>query len=256
MSRTSASARRRGTSYPVNTWYVIATKDEVSRQPLARRALETPVVLYRTQDGQAVALEDRDAHRPYPLSLGRVDGDTIVSGYSGFAYDPTAPVCTCPPSRTCRSAPGCGRSRREQDGAVWIWLGVAPLAATRNPPRVPWLADDDWTTFGDEWDTQANVLLLHENFADITHVPVVDPFIAPPALTGEPPPLEVEVSETSMSFSRDFPPARLTGWHAEALGLSQDAEHAQREEGAFVSPGLWVDAWPRRRARHPPRGRG
>ena len=51
MSRTSASTRRRGTSYPVNTWYVIATKDEVSRQPLARRALETPVVLYRTQGG-------------------------------------------------------------------------------------------------------------------------------------------------------------------------------------------------------------
>ena len=84
---------------------------------------------------------------------------------------------------------------------------------------------------------------MHENFADITHVPVVDPFIAPPALTGEPPALEVEVSETSMSFSRNFPPARLTGWHADALGLSPDAEHAQREEGAFVSPGLWVDAW-------------
>src|SRR6185437_13945193 len=50
MSRISASIRRRGTTYPVNTWYVIATKDEVSRQPLARRALETPVVLYRTQD--------------------------------------------------------------------------------------------------------------------------------------------------------------------------------------------------------------
>ena len=33
MSRTSASIRRRGTTYPVNTWYVIATKDEVSRQP-------------------------------------------------------------------------------------------------------------------------------------------------------------------------------------------------------------------------------
>ena len=52
MSRTSPSTRRRGTSYPVNTWYVIATKDEVGRQPLARRALETPVVLYRTQDGR------------------------------------------------------------------------------------------------------------------------------------------------------------------------------------------------------------
>jgi vanillate O-demethylase monooxygenase subunit len=244
MSRTSASTRRRGTSYPVNTWYVIATKDEVSRQPLARRALETPVVLYRTQDGQAVALEDRDAHRPYPLSLGRVDGDTIVSGYSGFAY---APDGACVHVPTQPHVPIGARVRAfpviEQDGLVWIWLGVAALASRRNPPQVPWLADDAWTTFGDEWDTQANVLLLHENFADITHVPVVDPFIAPPALTGEPPALEVEVSETSMSFSRNFPPAPLTGWHADALGLSPDAEHAQREEGAFVSPGLWMDAW-------------
>ena len=185
MSRTSASTRRRGTSYPVNTWYVIATDDEVSRQPLARRALETPVVLYRTQDGHAVALEDRDAHRPYPLSLGRVDGDTIVSGYSGFAYAPDG-VCVNVPTQP--HVPIGARVRAfpviEQDGAVWIWLGVAPLASRRNPPRVPWLADDGWTTFGDEWDTHANVLLLHENFADITHVPVVDPFIAPPALGG------------------------------------------------------------------------
>src|SRR4029079_14635456 len=74
MSRISASIRRRGTTYPVNTWYGITTQDEVSRQPLARRALETPVVLYRTQDGQAVALEDRDAHRPYLLRPGRVAG--------------------------------------------------------------------------------------------------------------------------------------------------------------------------------------
>ena len=39
MSRTSASTRRRGTSYPVNTWYVIATEYELSREPLARRVL-------------------------------------------------------------------------------------------------------------------------------------------------------------------------------------------------------------------------
>ena len=244
MSRTSASIRRRATTYPVNTWYTIATKDEVSRQPLARRALETPVVLYRTQDGQAVALEDRDAHRPYPLSLGRLDGDTIVSGYSGFAY---APDGACVHVPTQPHVPIGARVRAfpvvEQDGLVWIWLGVAPLASRRNPPRTPWLDEDGWTTFGDEWDTQANVLLLHENFADITHVPVVDPFIAPPVLVGEPPALEVEVSENSVSFSRDYPPAPLTGWHADALGLSPDTEHAQREEGAFVTPGLWADAW-------------
>ena len=40
-------------------------------------------------------------------------------------------------------------------------------------------------------------MLLHENFADITHVAVVDPSFAPPVLTAGPVPLlEVEVTET------------------------------------------------------------
>ena len=46
-----------------------------------------------------------------------------------------------------------------------------------------------------------------------------------------------------MSFSRNYPPAPIATWHAELLGLPTDAEHAQRESGAFVTPGLWVDRW-------------
>ncbi len=93
------------------------------------------------------------------------------------------------------------------------------------------------------WETGAHAALLQENFADITHVAVVDPFIAPPVLSGSPPPLEVEVTETTVSFSRNYPPAPIATWHAELLGLPTDAEHAQRESGAFVTPGLWVDRW-------------
>ena len=39
MSRTSASTGAAVPATRVNSWYVIATNDEVSRQPLARRAL-------------------------------------------------------------------------------------------------------------------------------------------------------------------------------------------------------------------------
>src|SRR5829696_9646161 len=73
--------------HPRNCWYMLATSEEVGREPLGRRALDTGVVLYRTSDGTPVALEDRCAHRPYPLSLGHIDGDNIVSGYTGFVYD-------------------------------------------------------------------------------------------------------------------------------------------------------------------------
>lgn len=239
-----ATARRRGTTYPANAWYVAGTSSEITRTPLARRALGVPVVLYRDEAGGVVALEDRDAHRPYPLSLGHLDGDLIVSGYSGFAYAPDGQCVRVPtqpqvPYGTAvRAFPA-----REQDSLVWIWLGEKAIAGQRSVPRAPWLTDPAWTTFGDAWETEANILLLHENFADITHVAVVDPYIAPPVLRAEPPPLEVEVSETSVSFQRNYPPARIAPWHAEAMGLSPDGEYAQVEEGAFLSPGMWMDAW-------------
>jgi vanillate O-demethylase monooxygenase subunit len=132
----------------------------------------------------------------------------------------------------------------EQDGLVWVWFAGAGLADLRHPPRTPWLTDDAWTTLGGEWTTAAAALLLHENFADITHVAVVDPVIAPPVLSAGPVPrLEVEVTETSVAFSREYPPAPLARWHAPLVGATDGQTFGQREEGRFVSPALWVDSW-------------
>jgi vanillate O-demethylase monooxygenase subunit len=88
------------------------------------------------------------------------------------------------------------------------------------------------------------VRLLLDNFSDITHLPQVDPEIAPPALgSGRTPPLEVQVTETTVRFTRDYPPAPVAPWHATLLGVTVESVHAQREEGEFDSPGLWVDRW-------------
>lgn len=231
-------------SHPHNCWYMLATSDDVGREPLARRALGLGVVLFRTGEGAAVALEDRDAHRPYPLSLGWLEGDTIVSGYSGFVYDAHG---TCVHVPTQNEIPINASVRAfpvHDDGAfVWAWLGDAALARLRPVPSLPWLQDPAWTTIGDVWDTAADVTLLHENFADITHVAVVDPFIAPPVLHGSQPPLEVEITETTVSFSRTYAKAPVASWHAELAGIAPDSEHVQREQGSFLSPGAWVDLW-------------
>ena len=232
-------------AYPTHCWYVAATSDEVTAAPLARRALDTSLVLWRTADGTAVALEDRDAHSAYPLSRGRVHEDLIVSSYSGFAYAADG-ACVRVPTQT--EVPYGARVRAfpvtEQDGWVWVWFAEPGLARLRTPPRTPWLADPAWSTLGDQWTTGANVELLHENFADITHVAVVDPDLAPPVLSAGPVPLlEVEVTETTVSFRRDYPAAPLAPWHAELLDSDPERAYVQREEGRFVSPGLWVDSW-------------
>ncbi len=234
-----------GPGYPRNAWYALAATEEVGHEPFGTRALDRPVVLFRVTDGTVVALADRDAHRPYPLSLGRVEGDTIVSGYSGFVYDRHG-YCTRVPSQ--EQVPYGARVAsypvREKGGLVWVWLGEPALADLRPPTATPWLTDPAWETFGGQWETRARVLLLHENFADITHVAVVDPFISPPALAAAvAPPLEVELTETTVGFRRDWPAAPMPAWQAKVAGCSATEAYPQREEGAFLSPGLWADRW-------------
>ncbi len=226
---------RHEAGYPRNAWYALASSSEVTREPLGTRALDLPVVLFRTTDGTVVALGDRDAHRPYPLSLGRVDGDTIVSGYSGFAYDRTG-ACVRVPSQ--EQVPYGARVPsypvREAGDLVWVWFGEPSLADRRPPRPTSWLTDPAWETFGGQWETAANVRLLHDNFADITHVAVVDPVISPPVLAGVAPALEVELTETTVVFQRGWPAAPMPPWQASVSGSSATTSYPQREEGAFL----------------------
>ena len=240
-----ATVRRRCADVPHNAWYAAATSDEVGRTPLARRVLGGRVVVYRTAAGEAVALEDRCAHRPVPLSSGRLEGDDIVAGYTGFRYAPDGRCVAVP---TQENVPIGARVRAfpvHDDGSfVWVWTGDPNLARLRPPPRAPWLLDNTWVTFGGSWVTKASVRLLLDNFSDITHVAHVHPEVAPPALVAGPmPPLEVTVSETGMRFARQYPPVPLPSWQAPMLGVPADAEFPQREEGEFLSRGLWVDRW-------------
>jgi vanillate O-demethylase monooxygenase subunit len=132
---------------------------------------------------------------------------------------------------------------REEGGLVWVWLGEAVLADRRQPIATPWLTDPAWETFGGQWETAAHVRLLHDNFADITHVAVVDPVISPPVLAGVAPALQVELTETTVSFHRDWPAAPMPEWQAKIAGASATAAYPQRVEGAFLAPGLWADRW-------------
>ena len=245
MTTEASGQRRRCPDVPHHAWYAAATSSEVGRAPLSRPVLGTRIALYRTLDGRAVALEDRCVHRPVPLSGGHVEGDDIVAAYTGFRYAPDGACVGVPTQDQVPYGARVTAYPVHDDGTiVWVWAGDARLAPLRPPPVTDWLRDPAWATFGDTWETRASIRLLLDNFSDITHVAHVDPEIAPPALGAGPvPPLEVVVSETTMRFARDYPPAPLAGWHAPLIGVPPASEHSQREEGEFCSPGLWVDRW-------------
>ncbi|MEO0033735.1 MAG: hypothetical protein RIS94_3493, partial [Pseudomonadota bacterium] len=69
-----------------NAWYVAAFGSEVTRALLARTILNQPVVLYRKEDGTAVAVGGRCPHRHFPLGASCLKGDSIVCGYHGIAF--------------------------------------------------------------------------------------------------------------------------------------------------------------------------
>ncbi|MGA8246739.1 MAG: Rieske 2Fe-2S domain-containing protein [Nocardioides sp.] len=228
---------------PTDCWYALAASPEVDRHLLAVRALDRPVVMFRTGAGEAVALEDRCAHRAYPLSAGALDGDAVRCGLCGFVYD-SGGQCVSVPSqpRVPFGAHVASHPVLERDGLVWVWLGEPGRARLHRVPELPWLTGDGWASVGGTTTIEAGFLLLHENFADVTQVPFVAPEIAPAVLGQAPPPLEVVVTETTVELGRAFAASPLPEWQAEMLGIdSGEGETVQR--GYFLSPAVWVDHW-------------
>lgn len=228
-------------NYPFNCWYVAATSDEVGPTLMGRRLLGLPVVLYRRGSGEVVAMEDRCIHRAFPLSAGHLEGDRVVCGYHGFKYDTDGRCVEVPSQENVPQGAGVRTYPIEEDAPfVWIWLGEPGAAALRPPPRTPWFADPERAHTGETLHVDANYMLLHEHYLDLTNIYAMHPELVPPGLEALPPIEEVDVSEMSVSYSRAAPPAPLTDWEVKATGLPPEGKYARRESGTFVSPALHV----------------
>lgn len=229
---------------PTDCWYVLAPSDSVGRALRACRVAGLPLVMFRTVAGQVVALHDRCVHRPYPLSAGHLDGDELSCGLCGFVYGPDGQCVRVPTqSRVPAGAAVRAYPVREEQGLVWVWAGEPGRARLHRLPDLPWLVQDGWITVGGEQMVNAGFLLLHESFADVTKIPVLVPEVSPSVLQVAPPPLDVEVTETTVSLSRRYPPGPLPDWQAHALGRSGGEELEHLQEGHFLSPAAWVDYW-------------
>ncbi len=155
-----------------NMWYVAAFSADV--QPgkcLARRFLDEPVVLFRTQAGRLSALIDRCSHRAMPLSAGHVDGEVIRCAYHGLEFSATG-ACERIPGQ--QRIPVAAHVRAypvvERDALIWIWMGdpdkADPQAIMANPEH----QDPAWSWRPYTMHVKANWQLLVDNILDLTHV--------------------------------------------------------------------------------------
>jgi phenylpropionate dioxygenase-like ring-hydroxylating dioxygenase large terminal subunit len=142
---------------------------------LARRILDQPIVLFRTEKGTAVALEDRCCHRQLPLSMGSLKGDLLQCGYHGLKFDASGKCVEIPGQD---SVPPQARVRAyplvEKFNWVWIWMGEPSRADPALIPDWWWAGHADWAfTRPDMIHVRCNYQLIADNVLDVTHLAYV-----------------------------------------------------------------------------------
>jgi vanillate O-demethylase monooxygenase subunit len=159
-------------AFPLNQWYVAGFAWELTQAPVARTLLGQPLVLFRTEDGQVAALEDRCCHRELPLSCGSIEARGLRCGYHGLLFDHDGHCLEIPgqahiPGKACVRA----FTLRERDQILWIWMGATPGAEpTEPPPAYPVHSDPGYRFGGDVYHYEAPYQLIHDNLLDLSHL--------------------------------------------------------------------------------------
>ena len=157
-----------------NAWYAACWAAELDPGPLARRVLGEDLALFRTESGVPNAFEDCCPHRLAPLSLGSIEGETIVCGYHGMQFG-TDGVCRRIPNQG--NVPSRARVRVypaiERYRLVWVWMGEAEAADMSLIPDVYWIGDPGWSSVTGTMRYDCNWIFLVDNLMDLSHTAFV-----------------------------------------------------------------------------------
>ncbi|HSV58812.1 MAG TPA: aromatic ring-hydroxylating dioxygenase subunit alpha [Variovorax sp.] len=162
----------RQADFPRDQWYVAGFSSDLTDKPVARTFLREKVVLFRTGDGTAAALEDRCCHRSLPLSCGTVEAHGVRCGYHGLLYAPSGQCIEIPGQDRI---PGKARVKSyhvmEQNKILWIWMPAQEGAAPSSPPPVYAFHEHPNYKWGSGmYHYNAPWQLIHDNLLDLSHL--------------------------------------------------------------------------------------
>lgn len=162
--------------YVKNCWYVAAWCNEVEvHQMHAITIANRPVLVYRKEDGELVAMADQCCHRHMPLSEGRFEGDDLRCMYHGLKFNATG-RCIEVPTMKLQGDEVPENFRVpvypviEKHDWVWVWLGDPDKADAALVPATTGPDDPDWFMHKGHLDYAANYLLINDNLSDLGHI--------------------------------------------------------------------------------------
>jgi phenylpropionate dioxygenase-like ring-hydroxylating dioxygenase large terminal subunit len=201
----------------LNDWHVVAYAPELPEgQPRAVQLLGEGIVLWRV-GARVHAWRDLCIHRGTRLSLGSVQGETLVCAYHGWTYDQEG-RCVRFPAHPTQTPPAKAQATVYQAQVKYDWVWVCLGQPAREVPSFP------------EWD-DASFRKVHcgpyhyvasgpraiENFLDVTHFPFVHA-----GLLGDP--NYPEVNDYQVEIAPEGVTARdITVWQPDPDGSGQGA---------------------------------
>ena len=233
--------------YLRNCWYVAALSSEIETKLTALRILDENIVLYRTESGDPVALEDSCPHRRLPLSKGRLLNDNIECGYHGLQFDRSGQCVAAPtqdripPSAFVRSYPVVDRW-----GLLWIWTGDPDLADESSIIDIENYDNPDWKiTNGDALTFACNYQYITDNLLDPSHVAWVHrtSFAAPGT---DKTPLEISETDNGLIVQRWIYGNEPPPFYAPLVRFKGDSDRLQHYEAQYpstaINKGVYVPA--------------
>ncbi len=151
-------------------WYIAAESRELKQTPMAVTLRGERVVLFRADQGQVAALQDRCSHRNMALSRGKVSSGCITCSYHGWQFNGAGRCVHIPslghdarlPNHGVRAYPV-----RERDGFIWVYTGES--LPDSDPFEFPHHGEPGWTSFRMRTRLHASVEACLENFLDCPH---------------------------------------------------------------------------------------
>lgn len=155
-----------------NLWYPVVPSRFVTSKPISIWRCGFRIVLWRDEQGQAYALEDRCPHRAAPLSQGEVMGDILACPYHGVQVNAHGKVVSVPGSPGCRLE-GMNATRafplEDKAGAIFLFIGETKETAP-TPLRLPAeLEDPDYSHFLCYTEWNGDYRYVYDNVMDPMH---------------------------------------------------------------------------------------
>ena len=166
--------RARSAGLDPDRWYVMEYAGAIKKGQVKEVTFwKTSIALYRGEDGELAAMQNRCPHRHLKLSHGAVDRCNLRCAYHGWAFNREGALVDY--SHDSFGKPLIKSQLRTYPvqvryGLIWLFPGDPQLASERKIPEIPELTGaDPWANFTADFTWKTHHSMVIDNICDFAH---------------------------------------------------------------------------------------